>query len=85
VAYVTIVVNSAVSGWTVEFDFSGSQTITNLWGGIYNQSGGSVTVNNESWNGNLPANGTVAFGFQASYSGANNAPTSFTFNGELCE
>jgi cellulase/cellobiase CelA1 len=85
VANVTIGVDAAVSGWTLEFNFSGNQTITNLWGGTYNQSGGSVTVNNESWNGNIPSNGSVTFGFQASYSGSNNAPASFTLNGAVCD
>jgi hypothetical protein len=85
VANVTIGVDAAVSGWTLEFNFPGNQTITNLWGGIYNQSGGSVTVNNESWNGNIPSNGSVTFGFQASYSGSNNAPASFTLNGVICD
>ena len=82
---VTIGVKTAVSGWTLKFNFPGNQTITNLWGGAYSQSGQSVTVNNASWNGNIGANGNASFGFQATYSGNNNAPSNFTLNGELCD
>ena len=84
VANVTIAVDTAVSGWTLEFDFPGNQTITNLWSGNYAQSSNSVTVTNADWNGNIPANGSTTLGFQAVYSGSNNAPTSFTLNGTSC-
>lgn len=85
IANVTIGVDTAVSGWTLQFNFPGNQTITNLWGGVYNQSGSSVTINNESWNGNIGANGSTSFGFQATYSGSNNVPASFTLNGANCD
>jgi cellulase/cellobiase CelA1 len=81
---VTIGSETAVSGWTLEFEFPGNQTITNLWGGVYNQSGNSVTIDNESWNNNIPANGTTTLGFQATYSGSNAAPASFILNGQIC-
>ncbi len=84
IANVTIGVDTAVSGWTLQFNFPGNQTISNLWGGVYTQSGSSVTVNNESWNGTIPANGSTTFGFQASYSGSNNVPGTFTLNGQAC-
>jgi endo-1,4-beta-D-glucanase Y len=84
VANVTIGSETAVSGWTLEFNFPSNQTITNLWGGVYSQSGNSVTVNNESWNGNIPANGTTSFGFQGTYSGNNAAPAAFSLNGSSC-
>jgi endo-1,4-beta-D-glucanase Y len=82
---VTIGVDTAVSGWTLTFNFPGNQTITNMWGGTYTQSGSSVTINNESWNSNIPANGTTNFGFQANFSGSNNPPVTFTLNGQICD
>lgn len=33
---------------------------------------------------NLVVNGSVSFGFQASYIGTNSAPTVFTLNGSPC-
>jgi cellulose 1,4-beta-cellobiosidase len=56
-----------------------------MWGGTYTQSGSSVTINNESWNSNIPANGTTNFGFQANFSGSNNPPVTFTLNGQRCD
>jgi hypothetical protein len=85
VAYVTIGVDTAVSTWTLEFDFPGNQTIVNMWGGIYTESGSSVTINNESWIGNIAANGSTAFGFQASFSGSNEAPVNFILNDQVCD
>jgi hypothetical protein len=55
-----------------------------MWGGLYSQSGSAITINNENWNGNIAANGTTSFGFQASYSGSNAIPTPFILNGEVC-
>jgi cellulose 1,4-beta-cellobiosidase len=84
VGNVTIGVNTAVSGWTLRFNFPGNQSISNMWGGVYNQSGNAITINNESWNGNIGANGTTSFGFQASYSGSNSIPGNFVLNGAAC-
>lgn len=66
---------SLVNSWTMTFTFSGNQTITNLWGGQWTQTGQNVTVTHAAWNGTIPANGSTQFGFQATYSGSNNAPT----------
>ncbi|WP_169984521.1 PHB depolymerase family esterase [Microbispora sp. H10836] len=65
--------NSSVRGWTVNWSWSGSQSITQLWGGLKSGSGASVTVRNESWNGTLSANGTTTFGFTAN--GSADTPT----------
>lgn len=59
--------------------------ITNLWNGALAGSSGAVTVANESYNGAVPAGGTLTFGFQAT--SANNPPTapgSWTLNGHAC-
>lgn len=84
VGNVTIGVNTAVSGWTLQFNFPGNQSVSNMWGGVYNQTGNAITINNESWNGNIGANGTTSFGFQASYSGSNSIPDNFVLNGAAC-
>jgi hypothetical protein len=59
---------SAISGWTVSLNV-GSDTITNMWSGIRTGNTGTVPVRNESYNGNVPANGSTSFGFQANGSG----------------
>jgi xylan 1,4-beta-xylosidase len=77
---------TAVNGWTLAWTFPGNQTITNLWNGTYTQSGASVTVKNASYNANIPANGgSLNFGFNLNYSGANAKPASFTLNGTACQ
>lgn len=55
--------NSPINGWTVSWTWPGSQTITQLWGGVRSGSGPNVTVRNESWNGSLAANASTTFGF----------------------
>jgi cellulase/cellobiase CelA1 len=75
---------AALSNWQVTWVFAGNQQITNLWNGVLQQTGQSISVRNASWNGSVSNGGTAAFGFQASYSGANAAPTGFRLNGVLC-
>jgi endoglucanase len=75
---------AAINGWTVGFTFPGNQQITNLWNGRMMQSGASVTVLNEHYNGMIPPNGSTSFGFQASFSGTNNNPPALTLNGQVC-
>jgi endoglucanase len=72
---------TALTSWELAFDFAGNQKITNLWCAKFTQSGASVTISNESFNGAIPVGGTVSFGFNISYSGANAKPDSFTVNG----
>ena len=84
---VTITNNTtaAVNGWILAWTFPGNQTITNLWNGTFTQSGASVTVKNASYNTTIPANGgSLNFGFNLNYSGANAKPASFTLNGIAC-
>ncbi|HYH03259.1 MAG TPA: carbohydrate-binding domain-containing protein, partial [Bacillota bacterium] len=72
---------SAISGWTLAWQFSGNQKITNLWNGSFTQSGTSVSVSNMPYNATIPAGGSVSFGFGMTYSGTNSKPASFTLNG----
>ncbi|MGD8399853.1 MAG: carbohydrate-binding domain-containing protein, partial [Bacillota bacterium] len=72
---------SAIDGWTLSWTYSGNQKITNIWNGTYTQSGSAITVTNQIYNATIPANGSVSFGFNISYSGTNDKPTSFSLNG----
>ena len=71
------------TSWELCWTFNGNETINNLWNGSHTASGKNVCVRNAGYNGNLPTNGTAAFGFTH-----NNAPgakpTSFTLNGVAC-
>ena len=70
--------STAVDGWTVNFDYSGNQKITNAWNCKYSQSGSTVTLTNEGYNANIPAGGSVSVGFNISYTGTNTPPTVIT-------
>ncbi|MFD0689306.1 glycoside hydrolase family 6 protein [Actinomadura fibrosa] len=74
----------AVSGWALEWDFAGDQHVTQGWNGTFSQSGKHVTVRNADWNASLGSGATVSPGFQATYSGTNEAPTAFKLNGTAC-
>ncbi|MGD9154161.1 MAG: cellulase family glycosylhydrolase [Bacillota bacterium] len=77
--------SATINGWSLGWTFSGNQKITNLWNGSYTQSGTAVTVKNVSYNSAIPVKGSVTFGFNISYSGANAKPAGFTLNGMACQ
>ncbi len=83
---VTNTSSTAINGWSLKFSFPNGQTITQLWNGSVTQSGSMVTITNASYNGLIPAGGTLSSspGFNGSWTGTNNAPTSFTLNGATC-
>ncbi|MFB7327840.1 glycoside hydrolase family 48 protein [Streptomyces sp. NPDC056190] len=74
----------AINGWTLTYGYSGNQKLSNGWNGIWSQSGQTITVKNESYNGTIAANSAVSAGAQFGYSGTNTAPTSFAINGTTC-
>lgn len=76
---------AVINSWEIKFSFPGNQQITNMWCAKYTQSGSTVTVTNEAWNGSIPPSGTVNFGFNINYSGTNAEPDAFTLNGVTCQ
>lgn len=84
-ASVTITNNSAAkSSWAATWSYAGNQKVTSFWSSKITQSGTAVTAANESYNGTLATGGSVSFGFNASYSGTNAAPTTFKLDGVTC-
>jgi hypothetical protein len=77
--------STALNNWSLVFTFPASgQSVTQGWNGVFTQSGSTVTVKNASYNGSVPAGGTVSPGFNGSWTGSNPSPTSFTLNGSAC-
>jgi endoglucanase len=79
--------SSAIQGWTLAWSFANGQQITGSWNATVSQSGANVTASNpaSNWNGTIGANGgSASFGFQATHTGTNAVPTSFTLNGVAC-
>ncbi|MFI6074083.1 non-reducing end alpha-L-arabinofuranosidase family hydrolase [Actinoplanes sp. NPDC051343] len=74
----------ALNGWTLTWSFGGGQTVTQAWNASVTQSGSAVTAKNVSYNGAVPTNGTVSFGFNGSWTSGNPVPMSFAVNGVSC-
>jgi cellulose 1,4-beta-cellobiosidase len=73
------------NGWTLTFTWPGNQQIGNGWPVSVTQSGQNVTIaSNADWNRSLATNATFTAGFNATFSGTNTDPTSFTLNGTVC-
>ena len=66
--------SATLNSWQLGWTFPGSQAVSNLWNGSYTQSGGNVTVTNQSYNGTLAPGASTTIGFTATYSGSNTAP-----------
>jgi uncharacterized membrane protein len=76
---------TALSSWTLTWSFANGQTVSSLWNGTETQSGANVTVKNLSYNGSIPAGGSVTgIGFNGTWSGTNAVPTNFAINGNAC-
>ncbi|MFF4358861.1 cellulase family glycosylhydrolase [Streptomyces sp. NPDC001604] len=75
---------TAVSSWSLSFDFANGQKVGQGWNAKWSQSGTTVTAANESYNGSLATGASVSAGFLASRSGTNAVPTSFKLNGTTC-
>lgn len=74
-----------IKTWTLSWSFSGNQYILSDWDTNISQTGQNVSARNLGYNSTILANGgIVTFGFNASYWGTNNNPTSFSLNGTGC-
>ncbi len=73
-----------INGWSLAFGYTGNQTMTQGWSATWAQSGKNLTAQSLSWNGTLAPGASTPIGFQASYSGSNARPASFTLNGVVC-
>lgn len=73
-----------VDGWRLAWTFPSGQRVTHAWSATTTATGDDVVATNVAYNAALPTGGTVSFGFNGSWSGANTAPTAFTLNGVTC-
>ncbi|MFD7499635.1 endo-1,4-beta-xylanase [Streptomyces sp. NPDC059850] len=70
--------SSPVGGWQVAWTYPSGQRVTSAWNATVTQSGAQVTAANAAYNGTIGAGGSVSFGFNGTWSGANTAPATFT-------
>ncbi|MGH3993552.1 MAG: endo-1,4-beta-xylanase, partial [Pseudonocardiaceae bacterium] len=76
--------SSTINGWTLRFAFTAGQRIADSWGANWSQSGADVTATNLSWNAVLAPSASTSIGFNATHTGTNPPPASFTLNGNAC-
>lgn len=77
----------AINGWSLVFSFANGERIQNGWPVTFSQPAGSAQVtasSNAPWNANLPNNGSITIGFNATFTTTNGPPTSFALNGTAC-
>jgi aryl-phospho-beta-D-glucosidase BglC (GH1 family)/chitodextrinase len=63
------------NGWTVTWTWGGNQTVTNMWNATSTQNGHAQSAASVGFNSAIAPGANTSFGFQASYSGSNPAPT----------
>ena len=72
---------SSLSGWTVSFAVPNGLAIDNGWNGIFSVSGTTVTVKNESYNGDFASGTSITIGFQYNSPSPFDPPSNITING----
>ncbi|MFG2680923.1 cellulose binding domain-containing protein [Streptomyces sp. NPDC048392] len=83
-ATVTVTTADALDSWQVAWTFPDGQRIGQMWDANHTQNGSRVTAGAAAYNRSVPADGRLAFGFLASWSGRNSPPYDFTLNGRAC-
>lgn len=74
-----------LNGWSLTWSYTAGQQVTQAWNATVTLNTSNVTATNVSYNGSVPTNGTVMFGFNGSWNNSTNpAPTSFALNGVAC-
>ncbi|NUP19937.1 MAG: cellulose-binding protein [Streptomyces sp.] len=81
---VTVTTERALDDWQVAWSFRDGQKVGQMWDANFAQNGSRVTATAADYNKAVPAEGSLAFGFIASWEGENSAGYDFTLNGQDC-
>ncbi|MET8880111.1 glycoside hydrolase family 18 chitinase [Streptomyces rubiginosohelvolus] len=73
---------TALSSWTIEWDFPSGTAAGSAWDASLTKSGNHYTAKNLSWNGTVAPGASVSFGFNGTGSGS---PTGCKLNGASCD
>ncbi|MGV9251333.1 glycosyl hydrolase family 18 protein [Streptomyces sp. NPDC003697] len=73
---------SAISSWTIEWDFPSGTSVTSAWDADVTSSGTHWTARNKSYNGTIAPGASVSFGFNGSGGGL---PGNCSLNGGSCD
>ncbi|SFR05528.1 chitin-binding protein [Lentzea waywayandensis] len=75
---------SAISAWQLVWAFPSGQQLSQAWSSTITVASGQATAKGASYNADIPAGGSVTFGFNATTTSTPTDPTSFTLNGSAC-
>ncbi|MFF7035106.1 glycosyl hydrolase family 18 protein [Streptomyces griseus] len=73
---------TALSSWTIEWDFPSGTSVGSAWDASVTSSGNHWTAKNLAWNGSVAPGASISFGFNGSGSGS---PTGCKLNGASCD
>ncbi|CAM5729270.1 chitinase OS=Streptomyces microflavus OX=1919 GN=Smic_57370 PE=3 SV=1 [Streptomyces microflavus] len=73
---------TALSSWTIEWDFPSGTSVGSAWDATVTSAGTHWTAKNLSWNGTVAPGASVSFGFNGSGPGA---PSGCKLNGASCD
>ncbi|MGY3679675.1 chitinase [Streptomyces sp. TE33382] len=73
---------TALSSWTIEWDFPAGTAAGSAWDATVTSSGNHWTAKNLSWNGSIAPGASLSFGFNGTGSGS---PTGCKLNGASCD
>ncbi|QIJ65415.1 cellulose-binding domain-containing protein [Streptomyces sp. JB150] len=83
-ATVTVHTDRALDDWRVAWTFPDGQRVNQMWDATYAQHGSRVTARAADYNRTVPADGTLSFGFLASWQDRNAPAHDFTLDGRPC-
>ncbi|HEY8983131.1 MAG TPA: cellulose-binding domain-containing protein [Streptomyces sp.] len=84
-ATVTVTTVEKLTDWHVSWSFKDGQRVDQMWDASVAQMGSRVIATAADYNKSVAADGTLSFGFLASWQGKNTAPFGFTLNGHPCD
>ncbi|MFI6352999.1 glycosyl hydrolase family 18 protein [Streptomyces sp. NPDC050743] len=73
---------TAISSWTIEWDFPSGTSVTSAWDADVTSSGTHWTAKNKSYNGTIAPGASVSFGFNGAGPGS---PSNCKLNGDSCD
>jgi len=76
-----------IAGFDLNFTLGAGETLTSGWNATITGSGQSVSAINAAshWNGTVPVNGSISFGFQGNKTNVPlSIPSDFNLNGKIC-
>ncbi|MGW2210265.1 glycosyl hydrolase family 18 protein [Streptomyces sp. NPDC001781] len=73
---------TAISSWTIEWDFPSGTSVTSAWDADVTSSGTHWTAKNKSYNGSVAPGASISFAFNGAGSGS---PGNCRLNGDSCD